>query len=176
MAEDKRFAESLVEESSAILTRISKALSLVAGILILIIMVATLIGVVTRYVFRDPVTWPYPVSSYLLLWVIYLATSRTFQNGEHVRIDFVLNLLPASVRTALEIVGQALTSVFLIGFFWQTFKLFWRSWLQNTHDTSTLNVPLAWVQVIMPVGLLLLFLASITQLIQQVRQREAASR
>lgn len=158
-----------------ILAQINGTLNGIAGVFILAIMVATLIGVVTRYVLRDPATWPYPVSSYLLLWVIYMATSKALQNGEHVRVDFILNVLPGSVRFLLEILSRGLTSLFLAVFFWQVSRLFWRSWVQNTHDTSTIHAPLAWMQIIMPAGLLLIFLTSIAQLVQQFRRQESAN-
>ncbi|HWP28894.1 MAG TPA: TRAP transporter small permease [Chloroflexota bacterium] len=128
----------------------------VSCLLIVLIMVLMLWETVTRYFFRQPAVWTYPVTSYMLLYCIYLALGYTLQKGGHVSVDFVVEVAPPAVRRWLERLGHLLGLVCTLVFLAQTWRLFLRHALEGTRDISLLSIPMAPMSVVMPVGLALM--------------------
>lgn len=124
-----------------------------ATIGIVIINFLTLIEVFTRYVLRNPATWTLPLSSYLLLYVIYLATAYTLERGGHVGMEFVVEMLPSRWRLPCERLRDFLGLAFILLFFWEACRIARRAIVEQERDISTLSVPLSVTTIILPVGL-----------------------
>ena len=135
------------------LRRLNVFLVWAAAIAIVIINVLTLVGVFTRYVLRDPATWTLPLSSYLLLYVIYLGAAYTLERGGHVGMEFVAEMLPPRWRVRCERLQDVLGLAFVLLFFWQAWRIARRAIVEGQRDISTLNVPLSMTTIILPVGL-----------------------
>lgn len=125
----------------------------VAAAGIVIINFLTLIEVFTRYILRNPATWTLPLSSYLLLYVIYLATAYTLDQGGHVGMEFVVEMLPSRWRSRCQRLGDLLGLAFVLLFFWESFRIAQRAIVERERDISTLSVPLSVTTIILPVGL-----------------------
>jgi TRAP-type C4-dicarboxylate transport system permease small subunit len=133
---------------------------------IVIINVLVIIEVFTRYVLRDPATWTLPLSSYFLLYVIYLSTAYTLERGGHVGMGFVVEMLPARWRAGCERLQHFLGLSFVLLFFWQSWRLAERAIVEGERDISTLNMPLSAIIVILPVGLALMALTYFCMIIE----------
>ncbi|OGK77318.1 MAG: hypothetical protein A2X52_07710 [Candidatus Rokubacteria bacterium GWC2_70_16] len=70
--------------------RANGALALLSAGLIVAIVLLTLYEIVSRYGFNAPTTWTFPVSSYLLLYVIHTSTAYALQEGPHVQISVIV--------------------------------------------------------------------------------------
>ena len=154
------------------LKAVNSAMTSLAAFAIVIIMLLTLWEVFTRYFLRQPATWTLPINQYLLLTVIYFATSYVLQKGDHVRIDFVLDMLSPGTRVKLEIVGAVLTLVFVTILVWIFTQRAGRIFERWERDTSTLNVPLIIPAVIMSFGMLFMTLTAIFAVIDRARHPE----
>src|SRR3989304_5682949 len=78
--------------------RANGALALLSAGLIVAIVLLTLYEIVSRYGFHTPTTWTFPLSSYLLLYVIYTSTAYALQEGSHVQVSVIVELLPSRPR------------------------------------------------------------------------------
>lgn len=78
---------------------------------------------VTRYFFREPAMWTYPIVSYMLLYSIYLAVGYTLQRGGHVSVDFIVEIVPERPRRIMERVGHLLGLTFSMIFLIQCWRL-----------------------------------------------------
>jgi TRAP-type C4-dicarboxylate transport system permease small subunit len=164
------------DRSYAALRRINSAMTTLAALAIVIIMLLTLWEVFTRYFLRQPATWTLPISSYLLLVVIYFATSYVLQRGDHVRIDFVVDMLSPRTRARLEIVSAVLSLVFVAFFLWIVSQRAGRIFERWERDSSTLNVPLVIPAAIMVIGMLFMTLTAICGVVDRARHPERFAR
>lgn len=60
--------------------------------------VVVLLGVVFRYVIRQPLSWSEEVARYLMIWAASLAVSIGIMQREHLGITFLVNRFPPSVQ------------------------------------------------------------------------------
>jgi TRAP-type C4-dicarboxylate transport system permease small subunit len=134
-------------------------------VMIALIAVLTVWEAITRYFFRQPATWTYPVTSYLLLYSIYLAVAYTLQRGGHVSVDFVLELLSGPPRRWLQRLGHALGLAFTLVLLYQSQRLFVRHATEGQRDISSLSLPLAPISAMLVMGLILMALTYILVLI-----------
>lgn len=133
--------------------KLNFALLVVASAAIMGINVFTIWEVFTRYALKDPATWTYPVTSYLLLYTIYLATAYTLQHGGHVRVEIVVEQLPRRLRTVTERLAHLLGLAFILIFLWQGWRLADRAIRDGERDISMLAVPLSLTTIAIPIGL-----------------------
>ena len=147
------------------LRRLNLLLVWAAGAAIVIINLLTVVEVFTRYFLRNPATWTLPLSSYLLLYVIYLSTSYTLQEGGHVGMEFVVEMLPPRWRGGLKRLQDFLGLAFVLLFFWQAWRIARRAIVEGQRDISTLNMPLSVITIILPVGLGLMALTYLCMII-----------
>jgi tripartite ATP-independent transporter DctM subunit len=82
--------------------------------LILAEIVILLSGVVSRYVFHNPIGWTEELASVLFLWIAMLGSAIAMQRGEHMRLTFVLELMRERVRALAETFGLVVALTFLI--------------------------------------------------------------
>lgn len=150
--------------------------AVVAGWAVLVIMGITCYGVFTRYVLRSPDIWSFPLSAYLLCFVVFLAVSHTLQKGVHVRVDFFVEAAPAWLARIMRFLGDVATFTFVTIFIWQTWQIFEQSFGRGRVDETTLGWHLAAIQWILPIagGFLLVthVLMMITRLIGEELEEE----
>lgn len=138
---------------------------------VVLMMVFTDWEVITRYFVRNPATWTYPVTSYLLLYCIYLALAYALQRGGHVSVEFLVEMVPPRVRRWLERIGHVLGLVFTLVLLYQSYRLFSRHLAEGQRDISTISAPLYMVSFALPLGLALMTVTYVLVLIDSfVRQ------
>jgi len=132
-----------------------------AGWLVLVIAAITCYGVFMRYVLNRPDTWSFPVSAYLLGFVVFLSVSHALQERVHVRVDLLYEWFPGRFARWAGAVADVVT----LGFLWlvllQMWEVFHESWSQGRTDETTLAWPVAAIQWVMPAGALLLLLTQL---------------
>jgi TRAP-type transport system small permease protein len=145
--------------------RLNAACMAVACVLIGLIALLTVWEAITRYFFRQPATWTYPVSSYMLLFSIYLALGLTLQKGGHVSVDFVVEMASPPVRRWLDRLGHVLGLGFVLVFLVQSIRVTSRQLAEGQRDISALSLPIGPIAAVVPVGLTLLALTYLLVLI-----------
>lgn len=139
-----------------VVKRVNYALVLLASAVIIAINLFTLWEVFTRYVLRSPAAWAVPLTGYLLLYVIFIASSFTLQQGGHVRVEFAVELLPQRLRQRVERSAHVLGLAFILVLLWQATRMTQRAIAVGERDITTLAVPLAMTTIAMPIGLMLM--------------------
>ena len=65
-------------------------------------------GVLSRYVVATPATWVEEVASISFAWLIFVGAAEVHRRWQHVSVDLLTSLLPASVQRPLGIaVGRS---------------------------------------------------------------------
>ncbi len=85
----------------------------IAGAALVIVILATCWGVLTRYVTEQPATWAGEVAAIAFAWLVFVGAAAGFKYGMHVAIDMVVGLLPARPRRVLLMLADGLVLVFL---------------------------------------------------------------
>lgn len=77
-------------------------------------MVNILLQIITRLIFKTPLTFTEEVSRYLFVWLVYLALPYSTYYNKHIYMDFVVHKLPPFVQKVFRIIIHIITiAVFL---------------------------------------------------------------
>jgi tripartite ATP-independent transporter DctM subunit len=93
-----------------ILMRVVEA---VAAALMVAETVILLAGVVSRYVFDNPLTWSDELASILFSWLAMMGAVIALDRGEHMRLTALVNRLPERWRIWFETLGALVVCVFV---------------------------------------------------------------
>jgi C4-dicarboxylate transporter DctQ subunit len=145
-----------LNKTICLLGRINTALGILMGVFILIIDFLVVYETIARYGFNRPPIWVLEVTSYLLLYIVFLAAGYTLQEGGHVSVEFSMAFLPQVARRLLSIVADLLGLVFCSVLLWQSTRFTVMAFQGNWKFTTPLAVPIHYVSVGIPLGTLLL--------------------
>ena len=144
-------------------TWIATALS-AAGVLAALAFVTY--GVVMRYVFNNAPTWVDDTVGYMLVGIVMLAAATTLRQGAHISVDILTSKLASTRRRiadAWSMLAVLAFSIVLVVNGWQTAMF---SKMLGLNTTGNVELPVFWLQLLMPLGGLLLLLASIEGLLR----------
>lgn len=87
------------------------ACAFVVGILILLTVVLVTSDVVGRYFFAAPIGWVFEITEHILVCVPFLGMAWLARRGEHVRIEIVVQMLPAGWHRRADCLAHALSGL-----------------------------------------------------------------
>lgn len=135
---------------------------------VLLALVAVCYGVVMRYVFGTPTSWVDDIVSFMLVGIIMLATANTLRQGRHINVDILTaNLGERGQRwaAAWASLSVAVFAIFLILNGWETVEF---SRTLGMMTTGNVEIPIFWLQLLMPLGGVLLLLVALESLLKLV--------
>jgi TRAP-type C4-dicarboxylate transport system permease small subunit len=123
--------------------------------------------VFTRFIVRDPLSWTEEVARYLYVYVVFLGSSAAVSERSHVAIDFLILRLPRWARLAVALlVNLAVLFVLANLFYWGI-----RATLRQFNiPLVVLDIPYAWVYVVVPVTALLMTVRTLVVMGEDVRR------
>ena len=148
-----------------------------SGVILLFITIAIFVDVFLRYFFNRPSIWVTEVSSYLFLYLLFLATAYALQEGQHIRLTFLLDYFSDKVRRILDAVTSLFALIFSVVLLWQSSIMTWTAFTENWTTPTMLSAPFAYIYVIMVIGsflLVLTFLGNIILLLGSGKTRDQA--
>jgi tripartite ATP-independent transporter DctM subunit len=118
-------------------------------------------GVVSRYVFHDPLGWADELASVLFLWIAMLGAAIAFLRGQHMRLTFFLEKLGPEATHAAETFGLLVALLFVAALIEPAARF-----VVSEHmiTTPALGVPNSLRVLAIPVGLSLMGLISFLRL------------
>jgi len=99
-------------------------------------------GVLTRYVTERPAVWTTELSGILFTWVVFIGAMTAHQEGRHIRVTLLIDLLPAAARRALRKLADGLVLAFLAYAAWLSFVMMQKG---ATRPSPVLDIPFSWV-------------------------------
>ncbi|MGF7212503.1 tripartite ATP-independent transporter DctM subunit [Skermanella aerolata] len=146
-----------LEETLGILVEIPTALLVVVEICVL------LAGVISRYVFHEPLIWSDELASILFLWLAMLGSVVAFQRGEHMRMTALIGMASPKVRAFLEVIAIALPLAFLLLIMYPGVEF---AYEETYITTPALEIQNAWRAAAIPVGTALMIAMGLLRLAQ----------
>lgn len=110
----------------------------VAGIALVIVVLATCWGVVSRYVTEQPAAWAGEVAAIAFAWMVFVGAAAGFKYGMHVAIDMVVAFLPGAARRLLMALADLLVLAFLVAVLVLAVQFSIDAW---SDPTSVLRLP-----------------------------------
>jgi len=139
-----------------IIKRLDQLLTSVGIILLTGITCVVFIGVITRYVFNNPVAWSEEVAIYLQVWLTFLGAPLGILCASHIGISFLPDALNGKGKFALLSFCYILLLVFAGFMFIKGSLLTAISWRDMAE---TVDVPKGAIYLSFPVGSVLIVMA-----------------
>ncbi|HXP29926.1 MAG TPA: TRAP transporter large permease subunit [Stellaceae bacterium] len=135
-----------------------------AAILVALEIVILFAGVVSRYVFRSPLTWSDELASILFLWLAMLGSVIALRRGEHMRLTAIAARLPVAGRATLETIAAVTVIVFVLLILWPAGE-----YAQDEYAiiTPALEIHNSWRAAALPVGAVLMAVVALARLAGQ---------
>jgi TRAP-type C4-dicarboxylate transport system permease small subunit len=160
-------AESKVVPLRGLIKRINYWCASLAGLILLFINFSIFVDVILRYFFRRPSIWITEVSTYLFLYIIFLATSYALEQGMHIKVTFFRFHLSVRATRILDLACSVFAMIFCFVLLWQTSAMTWSAFKEKWTSPTILNAPYAYIYVVMVFGSFLLLVTFLLQTIAQ---------
>lgn len=122
-------------------------------------LMVVLIGmqVFNRYVLANSLVWSEELGRYLFIWAVYIGCAYATKQRSHLGVTILQNFAPRWLKKPALLLADALTLVFC-GFciVWGIDML--RFLARTGQETPALEIPMYWVYLALPVGMLLMAL------------------
>lgn len=80
----------------------------------IIITIMLTLQVISRYVLKSSFTWMEEFLTIMFVWMIYFGVAAAVTKRKHLRIDFILDLVPFKLKKAMLIMSNIIFAVFNI--------------------------------------------------------------
>ena len=135
------FAEGL----TAVLEYLSMACITVMALLVIA-------QVILRYAFNDPLTWSEELARLVFISLAFVGIGAAYGRRRHMFIDALIILLPARAQRVVEFTVVGIASAFLVGVIViSAFSIVELHRMEVT--TPALELPMAFVYLVIPLGL-----------------------
>ena len=132
-------------------------LSSLAGVILIFIMLSVCLEVIMRYFLNRPLIWVTEVTECLLLYITFLGTAWLLREEGHVTVDIILNRLEPKVAALLGIINSIIGSFVALVLTWYGTVVMWDKFQRHIYTPSIMEIPIAAIVIIIPVGSIMLF-------------------
>ena len=126
--------------------------------------------VISRYALKHSITWMEEAATILFVWMIYLGVSAAVTKRKHLRIDFLLDMMPFKIKRGMLIASNIIFALFNI---YVSFIMFNVIKLLGTSQTTMLHIPQRLVYSIIPLGILLSVIRLVEDTIKLMKEDES---
>lgn len=154
--------------------RLSALFGMVSGVLIVIVLALTSIGVFMRYVLDQPIRGIDEATGFLVVAIVMFGAAETLRRGEHIQIDLVTNATRGRTRWLLDLWGYACVLVFSVTFLFTAWRTVAFTWRFGEYSTGYLEMPMWIPQATMLPGAALLGLVAALKIVQLLAARTGA--
>ena len=136
--------------------RLLEALLQVACLLLLVMTLLIGADVLLRNIGLGGIAPSNEISEDIIYLVTLLAAPGLLRQGQHIRVDIVLRVLPAKVGWLLEWLGDILGVICCLYFVWYGARIVAASFTSSALSIKTLIMPEWWLLAPMPLAFVLL--------------------
>jgi TRAP-type C4-dicarboxylate transport system permease small subunit len=139
-------------------------LRVLAGVLLVASVALNFANVIGRYFFSASIYWAEEAMLFLMVGCVFLGNGVVAWYGRQIRMDVVVNMLPAKVRDALHLFSELVlivTALTVVVFAWPVI----RDLYNFDQRSQSADVPLFIPQALIPIGLSIMALLVVVRLI-----------
>jgi len=150
------------------LKKLNEAAATLSGAFIFIICLFAVIEVIARTTFDQPTRWSLAFSQFILLYAIFLGSAYCFQERGHIRVDILVDHMPRRIRAIFNVIGLLIASVFVGVLIWKGYENTILSARFDYLTITTIQIPAAYLYVIIFVGSVLMILSILALIIENI--------
>lgn len=117
-----------------------------------------------RYLFSAPIAWADEIMLFLMIAGVFLGACAVTWDNKHIRMDIVVNYLPAWLRRAFDVLGDLLTIAVCIGMVVIAVPVI-EKLTRFGQMTEAARIPIALPQSVVPISFVLMALLLIVRLL-----------
>lgn len=140
--------------------RINTFCGIVSGVLIIVVgLLATMEGIL-RGTFSSPTSWSLDLCTYVLIWLVFLGSSYSFQEKGHVSVDLVKEIVGKRWGEKpvkwMNVIGYLMCLVVIAVLFWSGYDSLAGALKYGKLTVGNLQIPIAYLYSAMMVGSILM--------------------
>ncbi|WP_114194204.1 TRAP transporter small permease [Edaphovirga cremea] len=148
-----------------------KLAELCAALALFILVVMTIAGVFMRYFMAQPIQWTEEMSGLLMIWVVMLGGVVAEREKAHLTIPFVVDMLPAKIKTIVATLVSIASIGLLLYMAWLGYRL---AEMAQFKVTQILKISWFWIDLAVPVGALATAYFTLHWLISDLKKNVSA--
>jgi len=137
------------------------------------LVILVMVDVTSRYVMQNPLAVSDEYGGFCLVAITCIGLAYAWKTGSHVRVEFITKKLSIGMRRRLRLLTLLLAFAFTGFMVFGAYKLVSISLMFGTRSTSWLRTPIAWPQMTIVIGAVLLFLQLVVEIVKQVKKLSA---
>lgn len=143
--------------------KLNCGLAFIAGCLVFAVGILAVMEAILRGFFASPTKWTLNLSCYMLIWIVFLSSPYAFQTHGHVLVDLFRDLMDKAApnrvpRRIAAIIGYLVSLTFVSALLYAGLKLVKKALKYGTLTTTTIPIPLVWLQIAIVVGCVLMII------------------
>jgi TRAP-type transport system small permease protein len=142
-----------------------KFLEGVVGILMVVLFLEVTAGVVFRTI-GHPLVWYDEIASMLLAWLTFYGSALASYKRGHIGCPEIIDMMPPTLKKAVSIFAQLIVIAFFAMLGWIGADIM--PILQTDTLASLPNIPMSWVQSVIPISAVLILVSEITVLAELI--------
>ena len=155
-----------------LLGSINRALAVIGATLLLLISFSICYSVFTRtFSLKSPI-WIIQFNEYAMLWLTFLAVAWILAEDKHVSIQIIMSKMGQKGTKTLRLVQDIVCTLLCALLCFLGALTTWEHFRDNVIDVQTVDVPKAYILVVIPFGFFLLFLQFIKRIIEDLRREQ----
>ncbi|MDB6177414.1 TRAP transporter small permease [Paracoccus sp. Z330] len=140
----------------------------------LMLVVTMTIEVIRREVFAYSSIWGEEVVRYCFIYLCWIGAAAAIRERAHIRIDVIMNYLPARGKAWIYILGDLVTLVIAVLALWLSLETVEVSWKFGSVSHG-LRVSMVWFLLAVPIGFSLMIFRLLQSLSRDLRDLRAGS-
>lgn len=148
----------LLTKAATIFDRTLQVFALLAGIMVTSLMLIVCADVFLRYFFNAPIKWTIDVTEVCLLYITFLVAAWVLRNEGHTKMDLVITRLNPDTQAVINMITSIIGAFIWLLITWYGARVTYSHLRAGTILYSTMEFPLAPIEIIIPIGSLLFFI------------------
>ena len=130
---------------------------LAIGLLVFMVLSVTY-EIVMRYFLGKPTVWVVELTEHSMVYFTFLVAPWLLRQEGHVRMDMVLSRLRPGAQVVLNTITSSLGALVFLVVAWYGAKSTWDLWQTGFYIDTMLDIPVAYLVVVIPVCSFMLFI------------------
>ncbi|TLM78213.1 TRAP transporter small permease [Microbulbifer harenosus] len=152
--------------------KIEKALALVLGSLLALMVVDVTWQILTRFLPMQPSSYTEELARYLLVWIGILGGAYAFRKKSHLGIDLLTNALHGAARKSVQVFVVLVCFAFAASAMVYGGTKLMLLTFELEQYSAALNIPMGFVYSVLPLSGLLICIFSLDQLVELLTAKQ----
>lgn len=161
---------------ASILNRVSNITGYISAGLVVGMMCLMLYEAFMRYAINRPPALADEISAYMLVMLAYIGVAYAWREGAHIRVSTLVERLPRKPANVMRSITLFLALIFTIALSVASYTLVTRGFETGIRSSSSLRVPLAWIQLGIVIGYCILCIMIAADIVKAFTEIKAGRR